>query len=347
MTQQHGVGTMRQLAEAGFSERRAATALRNGHLVRLHRGAYALSEQWSAASGSTRHCMRLLAVQIAAPDAVGWAQTAVVGWGLSVRELPALPKVVRLGGAATAVGAVNSRADFSRDEVVLHRDLRLVDKSRAVVETAASSDLCGGLITADSALRDGLPLESLLTVAGSRASSRGRRQLRRTLLAADPGSESWLESLSRGRVLEVGLPMPLCNVELHHLGRTVRCDLLWGEEGVVGECDGKGKYADGRTAATVIWREKRRHEWIESLGFEVARWGYPEVADDGMAVLARVERARAIQRGAGFRWPEAVTARVVLPPAVPPLDRVVEEVKRLRSRGVRLTLVTAGGRRVA
>ena len=346
LASQHGVCTTQQLHALSFGERRIATAVRSGRLTRLHRGAYACPQYWDAATSTAQHCMRLLAVQLAVPDACAWGVTAVLAWGLPVRTIPDTPLVNRSAQAATAAGARVSRSPYNYADVIDHRGLRVVPIPVAVVETVACVDLSSGLITADAALRRGITVESLWAAVASRSSRAGAGRLRVTLEHADPGAESWLESLSRGRSIEAELPLPLCNVELRVSGRWVRVDLLWPEWGVVGECDGKGKYDDARTAAQVIWKEKRRHEWIESLGFEVARWGYPEVADNGAELRRRVERAVAIQAGAGFTWPINVAARIQMAPGVQPLPRVTTEVARLQRDGYPITVVDADGLRL-
>ena len=90
------------------------------------------------------------------------------------------------------------------------------------------------------------------------------------------------------------MPVPLCNVVIECEGRRARVDHLWPELGVVGECDGKLKYESPNDVGEVIWQEKRRHEWLQDLGLEVARWGYTEVAGDGALMEARY--LRAVQR---------------------------------------------------
>jgi hypothetical protein len=338
--------------DAGLGERRIATAVRRGQLRRLHRGAYALEEQWTQATEETQHCMRLLAVQLATPDATGTGLTAVSGWGLPVVRLPDAPVVVRMSGLATAVGAHVQRRTLLDAEVVRHFDLQLTTLPLSVVDAVLATDLPGALITVDAALRRGVMLEDLIAAAEARDPRLGRDHLLRALTSGDPGSESWLESFSRGRAIECDLPPMLCNVVLRRGRRLARVDLLSAELGVVGECDGKRKYDDldekpGRSASQVIWDEKRRHEWIEELGFEIARWGYPEVADDGTALVRRFCRAVAIQRGVGFRWPVDVTAEIPMPKGVLPLDRVVVEVDRLQGLGIPISIVDAWRRRVA
>ena len=127
------------------------------------------------------------------------------------------------------------------------------------------------------------------------------------------------------------MPVPLCNVTMIFEGREARVDDLWAELGVVGEADGKGKY-ERRTkpAAEVHWEEKQRREWLDEIGFEVARWGTREVAGDGRPMKRRVDRAIDKQAQIGFRWPGGVRAELRGLVGVTPPERVAAEVGRLR-----------------
>ena len=59
---------------------------------------------------------------------------------------------------------------------------------------------------------------------------------------------------------------------LDEYGRAVgRLDFYWDDEGVGGEADGRSKYR-GPDGSDVLDREKDRHEEIEDLRVELARW---------------------------------------------------------------------------
>ena len=301
---------------------------------------------WRSATAEVQHCLRLAAVQLAAPDAVAWGPTATLAWGLPVRRVPERPIVWRAPNVGTTAGAVVKRSQVRPVEAQIHRGLWVPSQAAAVVEVASSSDLTDSLITVDAGLRRGLQLDHLRRLAMARPVHLGRSRAMCVLQWGDPWAESWLESLSRGRMIERRMPTPLCNVVLCRGRRTARVDGLWPELGVVGESDGKGKYAkrfEGETPSEVIWREKRRHEWIEEIGFEVARWGTAEVADDGAAMEARFRRAVALQRGAGFTWPAGVTAELLLLDGVTPPPRVIAEVVRLQQMGYPFSFVDRYG----
>lgn len=290
--------------------------------------------------------MRLAAVQLAAPDAVAREATAATAWDLLVRRVPDRPMVWRAPALGSTAGAVVKRSQARPVDAQLHNGLWVPSKAAAVVEVASSADLADSLITVDAGLRRGLRLDHLQSLAVARPVHLGRLRAMSALQWGDPGSESWLESLSRGRMIERRMPIPLCNVVLRRDRRTARVDDLWPELGVVGESDGKGKYGknvEGAAPGEVIWREKRRHEWIEEIGFEVARWGTAEVADDGAAMEARFRRAVALQRGAGFTWPAGVIAELRLLNGVTMPPRVIAEVVRLQGLGYPLGFVDRYG----
>ncbi|MFL6288050.1 MAG: hypothetical protein ACJ73L_06595, partial [Actinomycetes bacterium] len=198
---------------------------------------------------------------------------------------------------------------------------------------AARSSLSDALITLDAALRRGCPQEDVTSAIErlEQANHRGRAQ--RALELADPWSESWLESLSRGRGIELGMPVPLCNVTLVFDTFEARVDELWVELGVIGECDGKGKYLLKGDVAEAYWREKQRHENLEENGFAVARWGTAHLLTDASTMLRRFHRAVQRQKSLREGWPAAVSAELRLIPGVSAPSRVVREVERLQGLG--------------
>jgi very-short-patch-repair endonuclease len=78
-----------------------------------------------------------------------------------------------------------------------------------------------------------------------------------------------------------------------------RVDFAWLEQGVVGEADGRVKYAD-RNAVRVIEAEKERQARLEALGLVVVRWGWRDLEG---ATPPMVERVReALERGDPARF---------------------------------------------
>ena len=340
---QHGVITRPQLLALGVSDRVIARLVRNRTLRRLHPGTFVDPSAWQEADQERRHLMNLLGVQLQAPDANAYGPTAAVGWTLPVREIPALPMVVRSPDAPRLAHVTLRRSQGIQSHVTTHAGLAVTTLAKTVVDVASEVPLADALITIDAALRRGLPLKELLTTWEEAPPIRRRRQALRALKAGDPYSESWLESLSRGRMIERGMSLPLSNVVLRSGNRWVRVDHLLLELRVVGEADGVGKYGRPGGPLTVVMRERGRHAWLEDLGFEVARWGTPEVAGDGVPMQQRIDRAIARQGAKGLAWPTEVQAEVPLLGSVIPPPHVVAEVGRLANLGYPICFTDASG----
>jgi very-short-patch-repair endonuclease len=107
--------------------------------------------------------------------------------------------------------------------------------------------------------------------------------------------ESALESIVRGRLLLLGLPMPEPQVWVGDGAGTIgRVDFLWRAQRLVGEADGRLKYTDD-----VLWREKLRQERLADAGFTVVRWTWAQAhAPDEQfrrRVLAALDRAGSLR----------------------------------------------------
>ncbi|WP_166503394.1 hypothetical protein [Modestobacter italicus] len=92
---------------------------------------------------------------------------------------------------------------------------------------------------------------------------------------ANGRAESPLETLGRLRILGSGLPLPELQMDLHGpRGFVGRVDAWYEDAAVAVEFDGRVKYEDpfgGRTAAQVLWDEKRREDAIRDLDVRVLR----------------------------------------------------------------------------
>ena len=119
---------------------------------------------------------------------------------------------------------------------------------------------------------------------------------------AGPLAESALESISRLRIAEHGLPAPVLQARLGDPhGRFIRrVDMYWPEFGVAGEADGNEKYDNDRGANRA---EKWQQEQLEELGLVVVRWGWAD-RNRFEPVARRLERAfaRGTPAGRGQRW---------------------------------------------
>lgn len=165
------------------------------------------------------------------------------------------------------------------------RDIETVDGlarttlARTVIDVARCGDLGFAVAAADAALRRGLDRKEL-AVQLQVARRYGIKRARTMVELADSRSESPGESLSRVTIWRLGLPTPELQFEVVIGGTTYRSDFAWPELRVLGEFDGKVKYAQlvrpGETAADVVMREKRREADLRAAGWWVVRWTYKE-----------------------------------------------------------------------
>jgi hypothetical protein len=164
-------------------------------------------------------------------------------------------------------------------------------RARTVADVARLEDFLAALVTADSALAHRIGRSRILACLETMRRWPGAEQARRVVLAADGRLESPLESVVRGRLLLLGLPMPEPQVWLADDAGTIgRVDFLWRGPRVVGEADGRLKYR-----ANELWREKLRQERLEDAGFSVVRWTWAQAHAPDEQFRRRV--LRALDRG--------------------------------------------------
>lgn len=182
---------------------------------------------------------------------------------------------------------------------------------RTIVDHARHARLESGVAACDSALHLGLTTREALLAELERVprGARGRSMANLAIHLADGRVESPLESLSRARMFQAGLPMPtlqpLFDDADGFIGRT---DFYWPQLGLVGESDGELKYEvpegdPGREAVDALLEEKRREQRLRRHAEidDVVRWGWGEALPPGKlhTVLAAYGLRAALDGG----WP--------------------------------------------
>ncbi len=145
---------------------------------------------------------------------------------------------------------------------------------RIVIDLAREHGVVSGVVAADFVLHTGMTKLSKLDAELDRCVRwPGVRAAREAIALANPLSESVLESRSRLKIREFGLPQPELQVSIGNNwgGFVARVDFYWDEFGVAGEADGDLKY-DG-TDPDPLLAEKDRQEELEDLNLGVVRWG--------------------------------------------------------------------------
>ncbi|MDQ1699666.1 MAG: hypothetical protein QOG34_1529, partial [Frankiaceae bacterium] len=169
--------------------------------------------------------------------------------------------------------------------------------ARTTVDIARARGFLPGLVTADAALRVGVPRSDLHAALASMPRWPGCTQARAIVRHAHGASESPLESVVRARLIGLGLPLPRLQQPIYadDGGLIARVDFYWEEYGLVGEADGKVKYVDEQA----LFREKQRRDAIEE-SYQVIRWTWRQAHEPDelfrnrlLAAIARAQARRA------------------------------------------------------
>ncbi len=304
------VFTIADAMRAGLTRHQIHTRLHNEQWHRLRRGVYCLGDTWHGATPGGRHLLRCAAVLLASSsrDLVLSHVSAAVAHGV--------PVPAHLLGTVTATTAPG-------------RGRRPQRRAGLTVQVA-------GLLEADRQLARGLPVTSpartladclrlLPAIDAVPIADAGLARLRRlgkadveavlarqaawplaavaaaSLSLVDPRRESGLESRSAVVMHRYGIPDPIPQVEIRDArGRFVaRVDFAWLEHGVVGEADGRVKYADD--AGRVVEAEKDRQAQTEALGLIMVRWGAKHLHGDPPEMVTRLHAAFAAGDASRFR----------------------------------------------
>ncbi|MCP2194552.1 endonuclease domain-containing protein [Williamsia deligens] len=304
--------TRAELEVMGCTRARLGAVLREGVLVSVGPGYYMHADAVGPFPENTHLALAKAVVAGMASSTALAGVTAAINHGLPVvgADLSRV-QLARPGG--TASGTQRSsvsvlRRNVAEEELVYRAGTLTTSVARTVVDLACGAAERTAVIVGDAALRRQLcTREDLAATLAALGPVHGRRRARVVLDVLDRRAESPLESWSRLVLDRSGLPRPdLQRVILAPGGRRVaRVDFFWEEFGLVGECDGMGKYFgeySEKSAREVLDEEKFRAQDLVDLGFVVVRWNWGELVHRPDVVIARIERAinrmQRLRRGA-------------------------------------------------
>ncbi|MDA1361722.1 hypothetical protein O1R50_18990 [Glycomyces luteolus] len=187
---------------------------------------------------------------------------------------------------------VESSPDPPLADITVVDGLPVTRLARTLVDCAADLPRLEAVAAADQFLRAGIDAGSLAAALEPVHGERLRRA-NATLLAADPRSESPMESWTRCLVSDAGLPAPVPQLRVHTLnGRSKFLDLGWGAWQVGVEYDALGTRI-GPAAETA---DRRRHQVLRNLGWEILVLTASDVMEHPRPWLVRL-REMLLDRG--------------------------------------------------
>ncbi len=276
---QHGVVARRQLTARGLTETMVRNRIRDGRLIRLHRGVYALGH-------------RRLRQE-------GWWLAAVLATGdravLSHRDAAALHGI-RAPSNSAKVDVTTPDRVAATPAIRVHRVTTLTPADTTTINAIPVTTVARTLVDLASTLSpkaiseaERVHLIDVVAIEEARLRVRGRRgQGDAALQQALDDHRSRGASLTRSeledRFLAVveanGLPRPRTNATIH--GHEV--DALWADHRLVVELDG---WAFHHTRAA-FQRDRTKSNALELLGYAVLRYTHDDVARRAERMVAEL-----------------------------------------------------------
>ena len=310
----------------GVTERRSISRdVERGLLVRLRRGVYVLRSVWDEGDGwrrtRARHVLRARAF-----DAVASQRPVFSHWTAGVvRELPMQVEpldrvhVTAADDRRRGIDGVSLHEFPTTDQdVVEMHGLLVTSLARTVVDIAGATPFRAGVVSADGALRQGLPRALLDAAVGAAGDRRAIARITDVAAFAHPLAESAAESDTRVSMFELGIePQELQHEVWDERGLAGRLDTFDRRRRIGTEVDGLVKYLDtamapdgaGRAVVREKWREDRVRAQIDGL----ARFGAREARSASLLrpILLKVGLGPAAGRPTLEDW--AAEARGAVP----------------------------------
>ena len=230
-------------------------------------------------------------------SAIGFGSCAVARGLPLVTGVPSLGQLIVPDGGWTGIrSGVRYRAmqvePGHLTDLDVHGDgttVPVTTAARTLADVARTMSPADAIAAGDAALRAGMTTaDEVLRVLTGMWHVRGCRTAMPLVALWNPRRETALESWSALRFWEWGLPDPTPQVDFHdEEGFIGRVDFYWDEFGVIGEADGRSKYAE----PGALYAEKRREDRLRRAAGcrEVVRWGWMDLRPPhDRALLARL-----------------------------------------------------------
>jgi very-short-patch-repair endonuclease len=231
-------------------------------------------------------------------DAALSHETGAIASGLPTYDVPAAVQVTRTHGRPVRTSDVTVYVAGLRasDRTSTPEGCPVTSLARTAVDIARRRPFLHALMVADAALARGLERGRLQDVLLHQWNWPFIANAMPVVREADGRSESPLESYLRGRFIALELPRPQLQVRWPEDAPVARVDFYWEKFNLIGEADGRIKYAESDVDEDdALWREKQREETLRDLGAEVIRWRWRQAYAEDEVFTSRL--AKAMRRG--------------------------------------------------
>jgi len=195
-------------------------------------------------------------------------------------------------GDAERAGVKHHLAPYGDDETTEVEGLTLLGAARTALDMTREHGRAHGLAACDTALRRGVTRSQLVDALARMPAWPHSRCMRWCVEHADGRSESYLESLVRDFVLELGIGRPELQFGLSDGGVTAFADIRVRRH--LFEADGLLKYGvdnpTGEDPRAVLVAEKRRQDFLTGFKLGMSRLTHVDLFAGRRAALARAAR---------------------------------------------------------
>lgn len=273
------IASTAELKAVGLDDRVLTACVRAGVLLRVRRGAYAVSSSWAQLSPWDQDDYRIDAHAAGSQGNPVYSHASAARLhGFATWNVGSQVHVLTSAdsGASHGADAVGHRAALGEDETVRvrtrgGREVLATSPVRTVLDCARAYRPEEAAVIGDSALHSGLALGDLTASLQSSPIIRGSVRAARLLGLLDGRAESAGETRTRFLLSRLGVEPP----EVQHCIGTpfgiFRADYAWPRIKVILEFDGRGKYYDYRPTAEALLLERRRETALMDLGWRVIR----------------------------------------------------------------------------
>ncbi len=243
-----------------YSPRQVRTRLASGQWVRVFHGVY----RFHTAAPSAQ--LRVTAAGLSLGKAVtACLHTAAELHGFAIFDAAAT-HVIADPGHPRRFGLIVHSTGLTAKDVCRYTGVPATTAERTAVELARTLPRLDGLAALDAALRAGVVSSRSLNMELARHShQRGVVVARELVALADGRAESPMESRSRLRCIDGGLPSPELQIEVRAGHRCYRLDMGWRAQKVGLEYDSLTFHGSHAT----LRHDRERHNWLTAQGWTI------------------------------------------------------------------------------
>jgi very-short-patch-repair endonuclease len=283
------------------TQRQLRTLVRNGELIKFHRGSYVTraAVEWARDNPRRQHVLNVYVAMGSARGAVPSHQSAAVMHGIKLLNhlgdtvtLTMSPDKQRSG--EERAGVILHAADLPGEHLDTLYRVPVTNGARTMADLARTLPFMEAVVAADSALNLELASKTEVEVVLERCKGwPGAQQAKRVLAFADGNAGSPLESCGRVIIREHGIEPPQVQVNIRGDHYSYYADLGWEKRKTLVEFDGMGKYRsedEGKNQAA-IEAQFERDRVFRDAGYQVVHVTWDELFTTPDVVIGRIRKA--------------------------------------------------------